>query len=721
MENFANDSLGIVTTGGTDAPVSGTPETWVVNVTNAFPLASTVTPPPASYFYVADPNAETEKIQVVKAGTATGAGTWSVIRGADSTTPLTHTTGFTIVAVAARASWRSAVAPSVISVQDYGATGNGTTDDTTAIQDALNAVTWNGQVVYLPPGQYLVSQPLVMPNYSMILEGDVGATQGGAGLPGVGSILYPSGSFTSNINAGAGNSLCAVIIAGTGSTSRQGVRDLWIDGANFWSGGSLIAGAASCDGINFPGQGGGISLERIGVYEMPGWGIYVQNQGTYSGTPLGLYADTIICQQCGQSPLSTEEQSGGGGGYYCGATDTYHHNVHGQENAGVQIYINSGDARLDGCRADGDAESTGNTLSTYGFVLKAFNGGSNLGFGVSMVNCATEGNNYDGCLCTGAGNADTYGAYQLVGCQFTGDGYNNGTPSTGYAGVAAASRVIVSLTDVNVTCGGTGQWPYYALRTAASGTVVPDAVRAIGGFWQAASAFVNDAAPATLLDIDQSVEGFIGSTSGTSGTTAMTRVATVTSTSQRDALPENTWFPSDSFITAWTFDPACLAVGEGLNPGSGTLEGQAIQIRQQVTISEFFCYIEAAGSALTTNHCYGVIYNSAGTLLGYTADQSSNWTSTGLNGSAGSAVSLTAAFSGALTLSPGKYWLGAYYGGSACTFLRSLSGIGPALSNIGQTGSAARSAQLSASAGTTPPGTVTFTTPGSGPLWLAVT
>lgn len=37
-------------------------------------------------------------------------------------------------------------------VKNYGATGNGTTDDTAAIQAALNAVPATGAMVFFPPG-----------------------------------------------------------------------------------------------------------------------------------------------------------------------------------------------------------------------------------------------------------------------------------------------------------------------------------------------------------------------------------------------------------------------------------------------------------------------------------------------------------------------------------------------------------------------------------------
>ena len=50
----------------------------------------------------------------------------------------------------------------VVSVKDFGAAGDGATDDTTAIQAAIDAC--SGKVLILPSGTYLTSQPLVIPH-----------------------------------------------------------------------------------------------------------------------------------------------------------------------------------------------------------------------------------------------------------------------------------------------------------------------------------------------------------------------------------------------------------------------------------------------------------------------------------------------------------------------------------------------------------------------------
>ena len=52
----------------------------------------------------------------------------------------------------------------LVSVRDFGATGNGTTDDTAAIQGAINAcLTLSGGHLYFPAGTYKISAALVIP------------------------------------------------------------------------------------------------------------------------------------------------------------------------------------------------------------------------------------------------------------------------------------------------------------------------------------------------------------------------------------------------------------------------------------------------------------------------------------------------------------------------------------------------------------------------------
>ncbi len=98
----------------------------------------------------------------------------------------------------------------VINVQSYGATGDGSTDDTAAIQAALNAVPASGATVVLPAGTYMISSTLAIDKDATILTG-----------VGVGSTIRVKNSALG----------IDVIKIGNGSTTRAhcAVRNLHID------------------------------------------------------------------------------------------------------------------------------------------------------------------------------------------------------------------------------------------------------------------------------------------------------------------------------------------------------------------------------------------------------------------------------------------------------------------------------------------------------------
>ena len=154
MESFAHIATGTVTSGGTTAPSAGTSQSWTVTATAAFPLASSSTTPP-TWFYAVDPAAVSELFQVTVCPGGTGSGqSWTVTRGANGTT-VTHSAGFTVDQVGS--AYTFGAFPQYFNVRSplYGATGNGTTDDTTAIQAAIAACQAAGTgTVYFPAGTY---------------------------------------------------------------------------------------------------------------------------------------------------------------------------------------------------------------------------------------------------------------------------------------------------------------------------------------------------------------------------------------------------------------------------------------------------------------------------------------------------------------------------------------------------------------------------------------
>jgi hypothetical protein len=75
--------------------------------------------------------------------------------------------------------------PGIYNIKDFGAVGDGTTDDTTAIRGALAFIaTRNGGILQFPEGDFIVTSPVVLPS--------------GVTIQGVGSLA--TGAPTNNVN-----------------------------------------------------------------------------------------------------------------------------------------------------------------------------------------------------------------------------------------------------------------------------------------------------------------------------------------------------------------------------------------------------------------------------------------------------------------------------------------------------------------------------------------
>jgi len=101
VEVFANDGQATVTSGGTTAPSAGTTETWTLSGSTLAAVSSSASPP--TQCYVCDPAAESEKILIVNISGTTA----TVTRGADGTTPVAHSSGFTVQQVITRATMQA--------------------------------------------------------------------------------------------------------------------------------------------------------------------------------------------------------------------------------------------------------------------------------------------------------------------------------------------------------------------------------------------------------------------------------------------------------------------------------------------------------------------------------------------------------------------------------------------------------------------------------------
>ena len=207
LEVFANNGTAVISSGGTDAPVAGTVESWTLSGSTLPAVSVSATPP--TWCYVTDQVNDSEKMLVTNISGSTA----TVTRGADGTTPVAHTTGFTVNQVATRASLGALQSPAWLNVATwFSADPTGAADSTTAIQNALNAAA-SGDVVYLPAGTFLL-------NSSALTVTTSGVTIMGAGQGATIVQIGASFSGTAAINCTGANDtfISGMLIRGTSAT-----------------------------------------------------------------------------------------------------------------------------------------------------------------------------------------------------------------------------------------------------------------------------------------------------------------------------------------------------------------------------------------------------------------------------------------------------------------------------------------------------------------------
>lgn len=154
----------------------------------------------------------------------------------------------------------AATAVTAINVKDapYGAAGNGTTNDTTAIQTALNDVPTSGGAVYFPPGDYLVTAPLAPKSRTLMYGCHVPRWQGSAN-PDSACKIRMGGTFS-----GTG------LIAPAGTTAAVKLRNLALVGNNVGTG---LHGLRMPDAAVATGEGSW-ELEDVTIAGFSGDGVY---------------------------------------------------------------------------------------------------------------------------------------------------------------------------------------------------------------------------------------------------------------------------------------------------------------------------------------------------------------------------------------------------------------------------------------------------------------
>jgi hypothetical protein len=369
----------------------------------------------------------------------------------------------------------------VVNVRDYGATGNGSTDDAAAIQSAVAAVTGTGGTVYFPPGTYKVGTSIVPANNVALIGSGVGS-----------AVIAPAGTA------------CAVrgSTIKTAPLTRFTMAHLSIDGANqgpqFSVGikGVFVQYLAQCQfedliiqncvatglGIDFltqgtvihavraigngrlnrgGGSGGGSSGIGIGTGQYPVEDFvisdcYAANNGRYgifleSQTGLTSYGMRIAnCFATGN--LNHGFGSAGGNGTIWSHCVSYGNNIDGFsiDNGTIGAFAQpSANDVYAACEAIGNSRHgfsyqptarngisvAGGGNHVYSACVSRANGA--LGFNIaSMPGYPVSGLTYTGCQAYGNGAAglEVQGAsndLRVSGCVLNGNGQNSSTSNSG--------------------------------------------------------------------------------------------------------------------------------------------------------------------------------------------------------------------------------------------------------------------------------------------------
>jgi hypothetical protein len=264
----------------------------------------------------------------------------------------------------------------------YGAAGNGTTDDTSAIQATLTAAT-AGHVVYLPAGTYKVSAPLSIPS-GVALRGPLGPKHLING-----AVLQPSSSFSG-----------ASVITFPSASSEQLVADLVIDGS--------LAAASSLIGISATsGQAQYVKLTDLLI---TGGGISNGVSAISSGSNLanGWRCRNVVVLNVGSTGILLS----GAGDYHWTDCQVIGAGSYGWSLSGV------GNSKFTSCRADFSG------LAGW-FIQGAWATGTASG-GIQLTGCSTDRNAQDGVLISGTGTSPVIITSLMArrdGSSATGGGY----------------------------------------------------------------------------------------------------------------------------------------------------------------------------------------------------------------------------------------------------------------------------------------------------------
>ncbi|MET7687975.1 glycosyl hydrolase family 28-related protein [Streptomyces sp. NPDC005483] len=492
----------------------------------------------------------------------------------------------------------------------YSATGDGTTDDTTALQNALNAA-GTGGTVYLPAGTYRTSAPLTIPPGVTLRSSHGDHFDNLSGWTQINARIKPLASFS---GVSAIRILDAPLGGYAAKSCEQRLLDLTLDG-------TALPGGNSIDGVQAQGTIRGLVFENLSIKKFGGHAIYfTYNFSAPAGLPQAPYSSRLR--------RIVASDTGGNAFSFNNTTDTTMIDVESIAAGGYGFYLSGcGNSTLIACRAE---------WNLRGFHIVPGNAQ------LSLLGCSTDRNTQNGILVTGGSAGATV---VITNARLNRDGRNGGTGGGNYAGLNVdTSPAYVIATDISVLTGidddGSGtRSPQYGFSATGNTYVAVNSGTLNGNTagWRDGGGntrlqrglnireIVGDpAAPASTLDGGGTFDGITGSLSVAGRALGVPR-------------------PADHNLVAWTQDPA--TIGNGTAGTSGTLYLSAVYVPKYTTLTKLIWGSNGAGSGATAGRNFVGLYNAAGTLLA----------SVGVD----ARITGTGAFTETInvTATPGLYWV----------------------------------------------------------------
>jgi hypothetical protein len=335
-----------------------------------------------------------------------------------------------------------------INVKDnpYGAAGNGVTLDDEAIAAAVDAANY-GDIVYFPPGVYLISQPIDLFKRGVTLRGSHSNLMVGPGMVGNEWACYLQAAPTFTTGA-------MIVIVGEDDgdhpalNGEQRIENLMLDGSKVTTG--------NLDGIYAKGNVQNVVMRDVCVRQMPNNGIITAGNAT-DQWPYSWRLHSVMVDNCHANGIVFERN-----------TD-----------------LTLEDVQVIGCWATGfKISNCANTIVThsraewcgnYGFHLTGGWGNWPGSGSMLMSACETDRNGWDGVKIDASGN----GAFLVQGLMTRRDGRNGGPGGGGYAGLSLSNQAPVVVNGV--TCyvgtddaGTAGTSPQYGVKVSNARDVMID-------------------------------------------------------------------------------------------------------------------------------------------------------------------------------------------------------------------------------------------------------